>query len=588
VSESASAYPKICLNLIVRNEAHIIHELFDAVAPYISSWVIVDTGSDDGTQETIRSHMAGLGIPGELYERPWLDFGRNRSEAMALAQGHGDYIWVMDADDTVVGAPDFGRLSADVYAMRIRDNFTCCTYWRRQLFRDGIPWHYRGVVHEYAHCDNPFVEERLEGKYHIESRRLGGRNLDPLKFERDRDVLLAELERNPEDERSAFYLAQTYFNLGDFASAIEWFKRRIEMGGWDEETYYAMYQMAEAMGHVDAPWANVQEAYLGAWEFRPIRAEPLHAIASRYRTDQRYQLGHLFAKRAASIPLPEGDILFVAADVYDWRAVDEQAVCASWIGEYIESFNLCRRLLARPDIPDDDRKRIAGNRDISAPAMIDAALSYPDALAHSMNRGVRDAEVTVTLIASRNRSATERTLNSFLNSCLDVSRVGRFLVVNAGLSTEDRATLAKRYPFLEFGPCVPDDGSGDLLVTIRGEVGGRFWLHLDHNWRFFAPDHLIGRLSAVLVAERTVFQVALNYADAQTLTGAHAPESAVRRTSATGRYVLTEGVANGPSMFDTARLDRAMGTDDADPTQRVAASGLKTASLDEVFCIAGD
>ena len=115
MSEPVTARPRICLNLIVRNEAHIVHELLDAVAPYITSWVVVDTGSDDGTQDVIRSHMAGLGIPGELHERPWRDFGRNRSEALALAQGHGDYIWVMDADDTVVGAPDFGRLSADVY-----------------------------------------------------------------------------------------------------------------------------------------------------------------------------------------------------------------------------------------------------------------------------------------------------------------------------------------------------------------------------------------------------------------------------------------------------------------------------------------
>ncbi|MEX0671195.1 MAG: glycosyltransferase [Pirellulales bacterium] len=122
--------------MIVRNEAHIIHELVAAVADRIDSWVVVDTGSTDGTQDVIRQLMADRGIPGELYERPWRDFGHNRTEALALAQGRGDYIWVMDADDTVVGTVDFGRLSADVYAMRIFDG---ATYWRRQLFRDGVP-----------------------------------------------------------------------------------------------------------------------------------------------------------------------------------------------------------------------------------------------------------------------------------------------------------------------------------------------------------------------------------------------------------------------------------------------------------------
>ena len=111
---SASA-PAICLNMIVRNEAHVVHEVLDSVAPFIDSWVIVDTGSDDGTQDLIRSHMDGLGIPGTLHERRWRNFGHNRSEAITLARGHGDYIWVMDADDLLIGTPDFTDLSADVY-----------------------------------------------------------------------------------------------------------------------------------------------------------------------------------------------------------------------------------------------------------------------------------------------------------------------------------------------------------------------------------------------------------------------------------------------------------------------------------------
>jgi hypothetical protein len=45
---------------------------------------------------------------------PWRDFGYKRSEAPALAQGHSDYIWVVDADDLVVGTPDFDGLSADI------------------------------------------------------------------------------------------------------------------------------------------------------------------------------------------------------------------------------------------------------------------------------------------------------------------------------------------------------------------------------------------------------------------------------------------------------------------------------------------
>ncbi|MDT7769725.1 MAG: hypothetical protein QOI30_2735, partial [Mycobacterium sp.] len=59
---------------------------------------------------------------------------------------------------------------------------------------------------------------------------------------RDAEVLLAEVERNPEDARSVFYLAQSYFDAGNFVNARTWYARRAEMGGWDQEVYYSMFR----------------------------------------------------------------------------------------------------------------------------------------------------------------------------------------------------------------------------------------------------------------------------------------------------------------------------------------------------------
>ncbi len=65
----------------------------------------------------------------------------------------------------------------------------------------------------------------------------------------------------------------------------------------------------------------------------------------------------------------------------------------------------------------------------------------------------------------------------------------------------------------------------------------------------------------------------------------------MRRAPDAGRYLLTEAMASGPAMFDTARLDRAIGVQNSDPdppTQHrrpTARAALRTASLDEVLCI---
>jgi len=90
----------ICLNMIVKDENHVITRCLESVKSLIDYWVIVDTGSQDGTQDTIKNFLKD--IPGELYERPWVNFGHNRNEALALAQDKSDYILFIDADDQLV------------------------------------------------------------------------------------------------------------------------------------------------------------------------------------------------------------------------------------------------------------------------------------------------------------------------------------------------------------------------------------------------------------------------------------------------------------------------------------------------------
>ncbi len=406
------------------------------------------------------------------------------------------------------------------------------------------------------------------------------------------DELLTDVERDFDDAGSVYMWARSYFDSGDYANARLWYTRQLELGGFDdEETYFAMWRLAESMAHLGEPWPGVQDAYLKAWAFRPTRAEPLHAIARRYRSEGRYALGYLFAERAAQLPLPEHDTMLTDAAVYAWSAIDEQAVCAGWIGKQAEAFTLCRRILARPDIPEGDRRRITGNRDYLVPAVMETALTYPKSLTDNAIGGSAQSDVTVSLIAGPDRTTTERTLNSFLNCCTDVSKVARFLVADTGLSAQDRRQLLERYPFLEFGQHRAAPSPVAQLARIREDVDGRFWLHLYMGWQFFAPENLITRLTTVLESRHDVVQVGINYADATKLIGTTAPEQQVCRDANAGRFVLTRDIFSGPGMFDTARFDLAGGIDTSEAypvaefQRRATAAGLRTACLDEVLCI---
>ena len=102
--------------MIVKNEAPVIRRCLNSVLPIIDRWVIVDTGSGDGTQEVIREHLRN--VPGALFERPWRDFASNRSEALELARPNGDYTLIIDADDELKIPENFGMPYLEANSIR--------------------------------------------------------------------------------------------------------------------------------------------------------------------------------------------------------------------------------------------------------------------------------------------------------------------------------------------------------------------------------------------------------------------------------------------------------------------------------------
>ena len=75
----------ICLNMIVKNESHIIEETLAMLSKYIDYWVITDTGSSDNTMKIIQEFFQKTNIPGELHEDKWEDFGTNRTKSLERA-----------------------------------------------------------------------------------------------------------------------------------------------------------------------------------------------------------------------------------------------------------------------------------------------------------------------------------------------------------------------------------------------------------------------------------------------------------------------------------------------------------------------
>jgi glycosyltransferase involved in cell wall biosynthesis len=347
----------VCLNMIVKNEAHVIERCLRSMRPLIDGWCIVDTGSSDGTQALIRELYADL--PGQLHERPWRDFASNRSEAIQLAGRDWDYLFFIDADEELTLPAGWIRpeLTAAAYGIQYRNG--PLRYQRPSLVSNRLPWRYVGVLHEYLDCGQPVLTVPLPGPAII-CRPEGARSQDPLKYERDVALLREGLAAEPGNLRYRFYLAQSLRDAGHLEEAIENYRLRAEAGGWAEEVYIARLQIGRLLELQKAPPPAVQRALLEAHLARPSRHEALVDLARHYRERQEYPAAYLFARAAAELP-PSGDTLFVEPDAETWRGLDEWSIAAYWTGRHRESFDLCEQLLKNGDLPESQRARVGNN-----------------------------------------------------------------------------------------------------------------------------------------------------------------------------------------------------------------------------------
>ena len=346
----------VCLCMIVKNEAPVIRRCLDSVRPIIDHWVIVDTGSTDGTQDIIRDHLKDL--PGELHERPWQDFAHNRSEALTLARTHGDYSLIIDADDELALPEGFRlpELTADAYVLDIHN--PPLRYRRIQLVRNTLPWRYRGVLHEVLACEGTQREGYLP--LVIRCNHDGARQRSPETYRNDAETLERALQTEYSPlmrSRYIFYLAQSYRDCGQPEQALQNYLARAELGFWREEVFDSLLNAArikEALGH---PEQEVIDTYLRAANAVPTRAEALHGASRFCRSKNRFEEGYQLAKRGLAISQPS-DALFVEPWIYEYGLLDELAVNGYWSGHYQDCLEACETMLASGKCPPDQRNAL--------------------------------------------------------------------------------------------------------------------------------------------------------------------------------------------------------------------------------------
>lgn len=351
----------ICLNMIVKDEAHVIERCLDSCLPLIDTFCILDTGSTDKTVEVIREWGKKNNIEGVVFETTWTDFGTTRSEAIDLAKGRADYLLFIDADDIFEYDEGFVKPELDGDAYNVVIDYGGLIYTRLALVKDSLDWRYEGVLHEYVTCDQEFKPQTVGG---FRMKIVGGGARDALderkKYAADAEVLRKALKTDPNNARYAFYFAQSLRDSGQYMLAHKAYEKRSKMGGFDQEVWFSKFQMAKMGEVLGWKFERVQNLYLEAYNERPWRAEPLVHLAALCRVNEKWGSALVFSQSAIPIPVSK-DSLFVDVACHTWKPLDEYSIAAFYCGLYDECARFCKALLAFDGLPDTERQRIETN-----------------------------------------------------------------------------------------------------------------------------------------------------------------------------------------------------------------------------------
>ena len=312
---------KLCLNMIVKNEAPVIRRCLASVLPIIDFWVIVDTGSTDGTQDVIREFFRENGIPGRAARKTLEGFRSQSVRSIDVARPHAAYSVIIDADDMLDLPVDYKlpELTADSYNIDIE--FGGIRYHRTQLVRNALPWHWRGVLHEFLAGDSAGSAGDLP--ILMRCNHDGARRRDPKTYARDTAVLKTALLAETDPflvSRYTFYLAQSYRNSGEREKALELYLVRAKLGFWQEEVFVSLYEAAKLMEALGRSDQEVIDAYLRATAVQPSRIEALHAASRFCRSKGRNQEGYEIAKRGLGLRRRTADC--------SWRAGSTTTDCS--------------------------------------------------------------------------------------------------------------------------------------------------------------------------------------------------------------------------------------------------------------------
>lgn len=337
----------ICI--MVKDAGEGFRNILTRNLPYIDRYTILDTGSTDNTINIIREVLKNK--RGELYEEPFINFRDSRNRLLDLASNHCHFNIMLDDSYVLCGKVreflDFVRGDdvANSFSLVLEDQDTM--YTSNRVTKPQLGLRYVNLVHEIIQSDNNALNISIPYEWgHIEdvsSDYMTGRTKG--RKQKDINTLKQMLKENPEDPRTYYYLADSYICTKEWENALYWFKKRVELGGYNAEIQDSLYYISVISDmYLHHPWEECHDLYLKCYENDSSRAESLYFVGKHYLNVGMVQSAFMYLKQAYSLGMPTIQ-MSVRKNIYNYHIPKELASICYEMKDYKLGEECCRKAL---------------------------------------------------------------------------------------------------------------------------------------------------------------------------------------------------------------------------------------------------
>ncbi len=237
--------------LIVKNELNNLKQLLPQLKIFSDEIIIVDTGSNDGTVEFLKSQKNI-----KLFHKNWNnDFSEARN--FSISKASSKFIIWLDADDRldkpeILKKIKFNFIENEIYALKLINSSDDTYSYQIRIFPNLNNIKFQGKIHEQLIF--PRVKFKIKYLENIKIIHTGYENKETLKKKQLRNI---EILNKIKDKTFYEYLqlAESYKILGNFDKSYYYFKKALNFTDIINENpelfcfiFVEIYKISEMLG----------------------------------------------------------------------------------------------------------------------------------------------------------------------------------------------------------------------------------------------------------------------------------------------------------------------------------------------------